>query len=209
VLRNTDDINDLYLKKLAPADIIVMAGTIVDRYVSWRWKLFFDRGFFLPLVPWWPGKQLAFLVSGPLRQLPTLREILEGYAEFHQANLAGIVTDENQDCAATDGLLEHLAQRMADCSASGYVRPKTFLGVGGTKIFRDDAWGYLRPVFQVAHRYYRAHGMYDFPQRRWKNWLLATAGMFLVSLPGVRGRFFRSLKEGMVAPLRRFLARMP
>jgi multimeric flavodoxin WrbA len=207
VLRNADDINDLYLTKLVPADILVMAGTIVDRYLSWRWKLFFDRGFFLPVVPWWPGKQLAFLVSGPLRQLPNLREILEGYAEFHQANLAGIVTDESPDCAETDRLLEHLAQRMADCSRSGYVRPSTFLGVGGTKIFRDGTWGVLRPVFQVAHRYYRAHGMYDFPQNSLKNWFLITAGMWFVNLPGVRGRFFRSLKEDMIAPLRKLLAR--
>jgi len=207
-LGDSDDINDLYLTKLAPADIIVMAGTIVDRYLSWRWKLFFDRGFFLPLVPWWPGKQLAFLVSGPLRQLPNLREILEGYAEFHQANLAGVVTDESQDSAETDRLLEHLAQRMTDCSKSGYLRPRTFLGVGGSKVFRDDAWGYLRPVFQVAHRYYRAHGMYDFPQKRWKNWLLITAGMFFVRLPGVRNRFHRTLKQNIVAPLQKFLAKM-
>ncbi len=208
VLRGADDINELYLSRLAPADIIVMAGAIADRYLSSRWKLFFDRGFFLPLIPWWPGKQLAFLVSGPLRRLPNLREILEGYAEFHKANLAGIVTDENRDCSETDRLLDHLARHIVDCSKCGYVSPRTFLGIGGTKVFRDDAWGYLRPVFQVAHRYYRDHGMYDFPQNRWKNWLLVTFGMFFVRLPGVRNRFHRSLKQDVVAPLQKFLAKV-
>ena len=206
IFRNADDIHDLYWKKLAPANAIVMAGTIVDRYLSWRWKLFFDRGFFLPLIPWWPGKQLAFVVSGPLRQLPTLREILEGYAEFHQGNLAGIVTDESEDSVQTDALLDQLAHRIAEGSRSGYVRPKTFLGIGGTKIFRDEEWGYLRPVFQVAHRYYRGHGMYDFPHKSLKNWLLITGGMWFVNFPGMRKRFYQSFKREMIVPLQKILA---
>lgn len=207
VLRNADDINDLYLKKLEPSDILVMAGTVVDRYLSWRWKLFFDRGFFRPVVPWWSGKQLAFLVSGPLKQLSNLREILEGYADFHQASLAGIVTDESEESARTDALLDHLAARLVAWSKSGYARPRSFLGVGGTRIFRDGTWGFLRPVFQVAHRYYRSHGMYDFPQKSLKNWLLITCGMWFVNFPGVRKGFFLSVREGMLRPLRKVLAR--
>ena len=46
-----------------------------------------------------------------------------------------------------------------------YIKPSTFLGVGGLKIFRDDIWGRLRFVFQADHRYYRKHGIYDFPQK--------------------------------------------
>ncbi len=205
ILRNADDINDLYLEKLAMADIIVMAGTVVDRYLSWRWKLFYDRGFFLPVIPWWPGKQLGFVVSGPLRQLPNLREIIEGYVEFHQGNLAGIVTDES-DSSQTDRLLDHLAQRLVACAQSGYARPRTFRGIGGTKIFRDGTWGFLRPVFQVAHRYYRKNGMYDFPQSSLKNWLLITGGMLLINLPGMRQRFFKRLKADIVAPLQKVVA---
>ena len=55
--RDADDLHDLYLSKLTPADILVMAGSIHDRYLSSRWKIFFDRGFFRPLIPWFPGKQ--------------------------------------------------------------------------------------------------------------------------------------------------------
>ena len=207
VLREADDINDLYVNKLEPSDILVMAGAIIDRYLSWRWKLFFDRGFFRPMVPWWPHKQLAFLVSGPLKQLPNLRQIFEGYAELHQANLAGIVTDESEDSAQTDALLDDLAQRVVAGAESGYVKPRSFLGIGGTRIFRDEIWGYLRPIFQVAHRYYRSHGMYDFPQKSLKNWLLVTGGMMLVNLPGVRKQFFCSIKQKLLAPLQKILSR--
>lgn len=208
VLRNADDVNALYLERLTPADVVVMAGTVIDRYLSWRWKLFFDRGFFRPLVPWWPGKQMAFLVAGPLRQLPNLRSILEGYAEFHQGNLVGIVTDEAGDSAETDRLLDDLAFQLADCAERGYVRPRTFLGVGSTRIFRDDTWGFLRPVFQVAHRYYRDHGMYDFPQNSLRTRLLATFGTFFTRLPGVRKEFFRSVKKGLLRPLEKVLEKM-
>ncbi|PKN83594.1 MAG: hypothetical protein CVU51_12140, partial [Deltaproteobacteria bacterium HGW-Deltaproteobacteria-1] len=55
------------------------------------------------------GKQIAFLISGPLGQLPNLRQILEAYAEFQEANLAGIVTDESQDSTQIDKLLTELA----------------------------------------------------------------------------------------------------
>jgi multimeric flavodoxin WrbA len=198
VYRQADDVEDLYLAKLVPADIVVMAGTIQDRYLSSRWKLFFDRGFFRPLIPWFPNKQLAFVVSGPLKQLPNLRQILEAYAEFHQGNLAGIVTDESEQSGEIDSLLDALAAQLASCAKQGYVKPQTFLGIGGTKIFRDDTYGFLRPVFQVAHQYFRRHGIYDFPQNDLRTRMMSIGGMLMTRVPGFRKRFFRTLKTQMV-----------
>jgi len=203
VRRDADDIHALYTSKLDPADVIVMAGTVRDRYLSSRWKFFFDRGFFRPLVPWFPGKQLAFLVSGPLRQLPNLREILEAYAEFHRANLAGIVTDEADDSAALDRLLDDLAGRLALYAKEGYVKPRSFLGIGGSRIFRDDTYGFLRPVFRFAHRYYRKHGLYDFPHNDLRTRLMVFGGMLMTRLPGVGKRFYRSLKKDIVKCLQK------
>jgi len=203
VRRDADDLHALYTSKLDPADVILMAGTIRDRYLSSRWKFFFDRGFFRPLIPWFPGKQLAFLISGPLRQLPNLREVLEAYAEFHQANLAGIVTDEAEDSASLDRLLDDLATRLAFCAEHGHIRPQSFLGVGGSRIFRDDTYGFLRPVFRVAHRYYRKHGLYDFPHSDLRTRLMVFGGVLMTRLPGVGKRFYRSLKEDIVRCLQK------
>jgi multimeric flavodoxin WrbA len=47
------------------ANILVLAGSIKDRYLSSRWKLFFDRSFFNNHVPVMRGKQLGFIISGP------------------------------------------------------------------------------------------------------------------------------------------------
>ena len=114
------------------------------------------------------GKQLGYLISGPLQQIPNLRQILEAYTELQRANLAGIVSDDCQDCAELDGVLDGLARRLVACAQSGYLAPPTFLGVAGRKLFRDEIWGSLRFVFHADHRYYQRHGLYDFPRRSLK-----------------------------------------
>ena len=119
-------------------------------------------------VPIFAGKQMACLVAGPLGQLATLRQILQGYIETQEANLIGIVTDECASSQELDGLLDSLAGRLIDCAAAGYVQPMTFLGVGGRKLFRDEIWAELRFVFRQDHRYYKSHGLYDFPKRSLK-----------------------------------------
>ena len=67
-----------YRTQVMAADILIYAGTIVDRYLSSRWKTFFDRSFFNTHTPKLIGKQMAFVISGPYSQLPNLNEILNG-----------------------------------------------------------------------------------------------------------------------------------
>ena len=150
------------------------------------------------------GKQLGWLVAGPLRQLPNLRQIMEAYAEMHGANLAGIVSDEYADSAQLDALLDDLAARSAAWAAGGYRRPATFLGEGGHKIFRDRIWGDLRFVFQADHRRYRRIGFYDFPQRKLGVRLLNLVAP-LIRLPFVRRQFVPRIKDAMVMPFRHVL----
>ncbi len=151
--------------RLKAADVVILAGTVRDRYLSSWWKLFFDRGFYMNHLPIFGDKQVVWLVSGPLAQLANLRQILEGYMACQRANLVGIVTDECADSPRLDRLLDCLAARLAGSAAAGYVAPDTFLGVAGRKIFRDEIWANLRMVFQADHCYYRSRGLYDFPRR--------------------------------------------
>ena len=80
VYKDTDDVYEVYAKLMA-ADVVILAGSVQDRYLSSRWKTFFDRGFFMNHVPVFAGKQVGYLVAGPLGQLATLRQVLEGYTE--------------------------------------------------------------------------------------------------------------------------------
>lgn len=156
---------DFYNKKVKTADVVVFAGTIKDRYLSSRWKLFFDRSFFNTHTPTLIGKQIGYIISGPLSQIPNLRQILEAYTEWQQANPVDFITDECEDSAETDALLQGFAQRIVRFANKNYIKPATFLGIGGMKIFRDDIYGRLRFVFQADHRFYKKHGIYDFPQK--------------------------------------------
>jgi multimeric flavodoxin WrbA len=159
VYAGRDGYIDFYDAKLKLADVLVFAGAIRDRYLSSMWKLFFDRSFFNTHTPSLVGKQFGFIISGPLSQVPNLRQILQAYVEWQQSNLVGFVTDEFGDSADLDGLLQSLAERLVRFADSGYVQPATFLGVGGMKIFRDDIWGRLRVVFRADHRAYKRMGI--------------------------------------------------
>ena len=200
VRRDADGVYEVYRKMMA-ADILVEAAVIKDRFFSARWKTFWDRGFFNNHVPILAGKQIGYLVSGPLAQLPNLREVLEAAAEVGQVNLAGIVSDDCGNAEQIDDLVDGLAGRLIESAETGYVQPMTFLGKGGRKILRDEIWSGMRCVFPADHQYYKQHGWYDFPKRS----LSARARDFVLGqmtkYPPFRRQFQSRMKEGMIRPL--------
>ena len=204
-----DEFIEFYNTRLKTADVLIFAGTIQDRYLSSRWKLFFDRGFFNTHTPSFMGKQMGFIISGPLGQLPNLRQIFEGYVEWQQANLVDFVTDEYGDSLQIDATLQNFARRLISLSEKHYVKPPTFLGVGGMKIFRDDIWGKLRFPFQADHSFYKRHGLYDFPQRDYKTRIIVTLLMLLTKIPTMRKEIYRRrMREEMIKPLQKILKKV-
>ncbi|NBD36318.1 MAG: flavodoxin [Chloroflexi bacterium] len=200
-----DEFINVYNARLKTADILIFAGALHDRYLSATWKQFFDRGFFNTHTPSLVGKQFGFIISGPLAQVPNLRQILQAYVEWQRSNLVGFVTDEFGDSAHIDHLLHSLAGQLAKFAASDYIQPHTFLSVGGMKVFRDDVWSKLRMVFQADHRAYKRMGVYDFPQRNIGVRLLNTFVAPLFRIPQVREAFNSKIKEGMIQPYQRVL----
>jgi hypothetical protein len=198
-----DGFIDFYNSVLVPADIIVFAGAISSRQLSWKMREFFDRSFFNTHTPSLVDKQIAFLVSGPLTLLPELRETYEAWVELQRANLAAFLSDETPDPQVLDAALDQLAARMTRCAEAAYVRARTFLGIAGMKIFRDDIWSDLRVVFRADHKAYKRLGYYDFPHRRAGHRLLMGLAYFVTGLPGIRSRFPSMIREQMVVPMRR------
>lgn len=208
VYREADEIYEVY-QRLQRADVLVLAGSIRDRYLSSRWKLFFDRGFFNNHVPIFVGKQMGYLISGPLQQIPNLRTMLEAHTELHRANLAGIVTDECGDSHQLDQLVDSLASRLLACAQTGYIGPPTFHGVAGRKLFRDEIWANLRFVFHADHRYYKQHGLYDFPRRSLKHRLMTAAVTLLTKIPRFRKEFLQRIRTEMIKPLEKVVDDLP
>ena len=197
-----------YTSTVMTADVLVYAGQMVDRYLSARWKMFFDRIFFNTHTPVLAGKQVALVISGPLGQVPNLLEIFRGFFEFQGANLVGVVSDERGDSANLDRLLDHLMARALNYAQVGYLRPQTFLGEGGMKIFRDDIYGRLRMIFPADHRAYARMGLYKtFPQAELRTTLLNTFVVPMINLPPIRKKFDKLIKEQMVQPHKQVVAK--
>jgi len=203
--QDKDEFIEFYNTKIKTADVLIFAGAVKDRYLSSRWKLFFDRGFFNTHTPTLTGKQVGFIISGPLSQIPNLRHILEAYIEWQRANLVDFITDEYEDSARIDALLQSLAKRAVRFAEIDYVKPATFLGVGGMKIFRDDIWGRLRFVFQADHRYYKKHGIYDFPQKDRRARDTNKIMFDLTKTPEMREQVRKMIKTQMIKPYQEIL----
>jgi hypothetical protein len=190
------------------ADVLVYAGTMVDRFLSARWKLFFDRIFFNTHTPVLVGKQVALVVSGPLSQEPNLVEVFRGFFEFQGANLAGAVSDESVSSEDLDRLLDQLMRQALAYALTGYQRPQTFLGVGGMKIFRDDIYGRLRMIFPADFQAYKRNGLYKtFPQVEFSTMMLNTFVVPIVNLPPIRKKFDKMIKIQMVEPHKQVVAK--
>ena len=165
IYKDKDDFTNFWTNKVMKADILVFASIIKDRYLSSRWKLIYDRAFFNNHTPTLIGKQIGYIVSGPLSQNQNLKEMLIAHVEYQDSNYVDVVTDEFGDSAHIDALLYDLAKKMVDYSLAGYIKPSSFLGEAAMKIFRDDVFGRNRFVFLADHEYYESHGVYDtFPQ---------------------------------------------
>lgn len=66
--------------------------------------------FFNNHVPVMTRKQLGFIISGPLSQIPNLKQALEGFFEVQQAGIVDFLTDENGDGqAAAKDTGEHVS----------------------------------------------------------------------------------------------------
>lgn len=138
---NKDEYIEFVNTKIKPANILVFAGAVKDRYLSSKWKIFFDRSFFNTHIPIFIGKQIGFVISGPLSQIPNLRQVLEAYSQVQQMNIVDFVTDESENSTALDALLHGLAGRLVQFAQEEYSNPATFLGVGGRKVLRDEVYG--------------------------------------------------------------------
>ena len=195
-----DGFIDFFNQKIKTADILFFAGSIHDRYLSSLWKCYFDRSFFNGHIPVLPDKQIGFVVSGPFSQMYNLREIFEASVEMQHAGLVGFVSDDMGSPAEINVALQNMASRSVAQSKLGYIPPPTFYQVAGTKLFRDAVWSRLRVVFQADHKYYKEHGMYDFPQKNYKWRIINSALVLLTKIPAIRREFIKRMKTEMIKP---------
>lgn len=194
-----DGFQETFRERILTADALIFSGAVRDRYLSARFKQFFDRSFFLGHRPELGGKPLVWLVSGPLGQLATLRHVLESFAEVSRIHLVEVVTDEVRKSAELTALLRETAHRLRAALERPVRRPRKFPAVAGTKLFRDFVW-LATAVFPADDRFYRAHGIYDFPQKQVGRRLVDRALYWAMHLPPLRKRVQRDMRRLMLRP---------
>ena len=200
VYDSKDGFRDFFNTKIKTADILFIAGAIHDRYLSSLWKCFFDRSFFNGHTPFLKGKQIGFVISGSFSDNHNLREIFDAITQFQLAGLNGFVSDDMGNNTQINAALQTMAAHAVYQSKLGYIQPPTFYQVAGAKLFRDAIYGRLRPVFQADHRYYKKHGMYNFPQTYHKWRMINGILVVLTKIPAFRRVFFKRIKKEMIKP---------
>ena len=192
-----DGFDDFLRNTIQSVDGFVYAFTISDHYTHSSFKCFDGRQFCSGHRTVTHGKPIAYLISGDYRYESNLQMIVEGRAEVGGNYLCGVATDEGNTTAALEGLAENLTFAM-DHSLR---RPANFYGVGGMKIFRDLIY-VMQGLMKADHKFYKAHGIYDFPQKQHARiWQMRLVGA-LLAVPSIQRKAKGKMTEAMIGPYR-------
>ena len=188
---------DTFLRtQIQSAAAIVYAFTIRDHSMGPRFKTFDDRQFCNGHRAVTEGSPVAYIANGDYAAEENLRTIIEARAQVGGNFLAGV----GHDAPTMQAMLKRLEYALE----TGYAQPRNFYGVGGMKIFRDLIW-MMRGLMKADHEFYKAHGMYDFPQKQRGKMLKMCLLGALMRNPKARAKMGNKMNEGMVAPYRKVL----
>ena len=192
---------DEYLRnEIQTAEAIVYAFTVKDHSMGSRFKIYDDRQFCNGHRTVTMGMPFGYLVNGAPSREENLRLAIHGRAEVGGNFLAGIASSETDP----DTEIDRLCARLSYAIAQKYVQPSNFLGVGGMKIFRDLIW-LMQGMMRADHRFYRAHGQYDFPQKKRGTMLKMYLVGALMRSPKLMAKAGNKVKEGMIGPYKKVL----
>ncbi len=196
----TDGFDDYLRGRIQTADAIVYAFTIQDHSMGARFKMYDDRQFCNGHRTVTTGMSIGYLISGHLEREENLRTIIEARAQVGSNFLAGIATDEKDP----DGEITRLSQRLTYAMKTKYLPPQNFYGVGGMKIFRDLIWQ-MQGMMKADHKFYKAHGLYDFPQKHTGRMLAMYIVGAMLSGKKIQKKMGSAMTEGMLMPYHKVL----
>ena len=88
-----------------------------------------------------------------------------------------------------------------------YVPPQNFYGVGGMKVFRDLIW-LMQGMMKADHKFYKAHGQYDFSRKKCGTMLKVYLVGALISSPKIKSKMGNKMNEGMLMPYKKLLEKI-
>ena len=195
-----DGFDEFLRNDIQKAEAEVHAFTISDHGMSAAFKCYSDRQFCNGHRTVKMGAPIGYIVSGNYKYEENLRMIIEGRAEVGGNFLCGVATDEVNPDAAID----QLAATLAYALDNKHTQPKNFLGVGGMRIFRDLIW-LMQGMMKADHRFFKAHGQYDFPQKQWKRMLAMHLVGWMMGNEKLMKKAGGKMTDGMLMPYAKVL----
>jgi multimeric flavodoxin WrbA len=192
---------DEYLRKeIQNGEAIVYAFSIKDHSMGALFKMYDDRQFCNGHRTVTMGMPMGYLISGDYSREFNLQMIIEGRSQVGSNFLAGVATDEQDPDTAIDAMAASLAYALE----KDYVPPQNFYGVGGMKIFRDLIW-LMQGMMKADHKFYKAHGQYDFPQKKRGTMLKMYLVGALLASPKIKAKMGNAMNDGMLKPYKKLL----
>ena len=195
-----DGFDEFLRKEIQTGEAIVIAFSIKDHSMGALFKMYDDRQFCNGHRTVTMGMPFGYLVSGNLSEEENLRMIIEARAQVGGNFLAGVATDETNP----DEEIDRLAKTLDYAVENKYVPPQNFYGIGGMKIFRDLIWQ-MQGMMKADHKFYKAHGQYDFPQKKWPRMLAMYAVGAMIGNPKIKAKMGNKMNEGMLMPYKKLL----
>ena len=196
----TDGFDDYLRSEIQTADAIVYAFTIRDHSMGARFKMYDDRQFCNGHRTVTIGMSVGYLICGDLSREQNLRTVLEARAQVGSNYLAGIADDS----VDPDGAIDRLCAKLTYALEHRYVPPQNFYGIGGMKVFRDLIW-LMQGMMKADHKFYKAHGQYDFPQKKWPRMLAMYGVGALLSSKKLKAKMGSAMTDGMLMPYKKVL----
>ncbi|MBP3625900.1 MAG: NAD(P)H-dependent oxidoreductase, partial [Peptococcaceae bacterium] len=157
----TDGFDAFLRNHIQTADAMVFAFRIKDHSMGSVFKQYNDREFCNGHRTVTMGMPVGYLISGNYSEEYNLQMIVEARSEVGGNFLAGVATDEYNP----DQEIDAMAAKLQYALTQKYAQPQNFYGVGGMKIFRDLIY-LMQGMMKADHKFYKAHGQYDFPQKK-------------------------------------------
>ena len=196
----TDGFDEFLRSKIQTADAMIYAFTVSDHSMGSLFKMYDDRQFCNGHRTVTIGMPVGYLISGNYSKETNLQTILEGRAQVGSNILTGIATDE----VDTDAAIDRLAASLAYALEHKNTGPQNFLGVGGMKIFRDLIWQ-MRGFMRADHKFFKSHGQYDFPQKKWPQSMAMYLVGAMIANPKLMSKMGNKMNEGMLMPYKKVL----
>ncbi|MBQ8822606.1 MAG: NAD(P)H-dependent oxidoreductase [Lachnospiraceae bacterium] len=196
----TDGFDEFLRTDIQSAESIIYAFTIKDHSMGATFKMYDDRQFCNGHRTVTSGMPMGYIISGSLSTEINVQTIVEARSQVGGNFLAGVATDE----ADPNVKIDQLAKSLEYALANKHRMPQNFYGIGGMKIFRDLIWT-MQGMMKADHKFFKAHGQYDFPQKKRGTMLKMYLVGAMLANPAIKAKMGNKMNEGMIAPYKKIV----